>query len=192
MNNSRLWKKLLAIIGFLRFTTPLLIFNYTWVAVVLSLGLDWVDSWFAFKAGVTWDFYSRYDKFLDFWWYIFILLFSINLEILPIISILFFYRSIGQFLMLLTRKEKYFFWFPNILERFFLVYLVSILLLGQMKFGVGAQLLMLLLATAITLPLEYFLHVKGYYYGRGKWAKSVKDVDREMMGTFGRIRHFFK
>ncbi len=147
-----IWGISLIIIGLLRFFTPAFIFYNPILITALSFFLDTIDSEIAFRAKLSWKAYSLYDKLLDYWWYIWILIFCLNLSIFPIILILFIIRSIGQSAFFLTKKEKYFFYFPNILEIFFIFYLFS--------FGKVDIPFLLLISTLIVLPREYIVHIK--------------------------------
>lgn len=146
------WKLTLLLVAIFRFIAPILIFYNPILITVISFSLDTVDSEIAFRAKLSWKAYSLYDKLLDYWWYIWILIFCLNLSIFPIILILFIIRSISQIAFFFTKKEKYFFYFPNILEVFFILYLFSS---GSIDVPI-----LLLISTLIVLPREYIVHIK--------------------------------
>lgn len=161
IKNNKLWLLSYIFIIALRIVTPVLIFVYPFFITLFSFILDTVDSELAFRGKVSWRKYSSFDKALDYWWYIFIFIYSINLGIFPIILILFVLRSIGQLAFLATREEKYFVFFPNILEIYFLFYIVVLQLQPKYLylFDGTNQFLPLLLSTLIVIPREIGVHI---------------------------------
>src|SRR5579859_4074454 len=92
------------LIEILRFTSPILIFINPYLAVIVSNFLDLIDSDFAFYSQlVTWKQYYLLDKIFDYWWYIFIVLYSANKTIFPFILALFIFRGIGQLLTIFKK-----------------------------------------------------------------------------------------
>ncbi len=174
-----IWRAILIIVGVLRFVIPFFIFSNPILVTSVSFLLDTIDSEISYRSGMSWRIYLMYDKSLDYWWYIFILIFSIHLPIFPIILILFVIRSIGHFLVLLTGNEKYFVYFPNVLEIYFIFYLISSVFRPLSVLFVGAnQIIPLLITTIVVIPREYAVHIiktaplmtKSYV----KWHKGKK------------------
>lgn len=173
--SNRFWKNTLSIVGISRFLTVFTVFSSPLLAIILAHLLDAFDSIFAYKANYTWKKYTRYDKLLDYWWYIFILIYSFGKPIWQIVLILFLIRSVGQILVLITSKHEYLFWFPNILEHYFVLYVLALAIFPQfLYYFEGSQIIWpLLIATITKMPQEYILHVKGWFYESNSWPKSI-------------------
>lgn len=124
----------------MRFITPLFIAKFPLPATILSMILD-VDALVAQKSQLTWRQYHRLDKILDYWFYIWILLFSLNKPIAPYMIAIFAFRSIGQYLSFKTYKTKYLIFFPQIIDLYLLAYLFS----------------------------NYFVFLKPYFVGSNNW-----------------------
>src|SRR5260221_3037892 len=165
----------LIIIGISRFIAPLfLALNPIGIYLICAF-LDIVDGQVAYQAGFSFRRYSLYDKLLDYWLYIGIILFCYQLSIFPVIFILFIIRSVSQFLVEFTRKDIYFLYFPSILERFFVFYLLSLIYQPLAYLFIGNnQIIPLTISIFITLPHEYLFHVNGPGYGHGSWSSSIK------------------
>lgn len=178
LSSRTFWKKILYVIGALRIASVFLIFKYPLYAIIISLILDDLDAGVAYKAGISWTKYTRYDKLLDYWWYIFVLIFCRSEPIFGVMLVLFVLRSVGQILVILTAKHEYLFWFPNIFEHYFILYiLVKVFFPSYLHFFVGVGVFVpLLIATATKIPQEYILHRKGWFYSAKTWAKSVTQV----------------
>lgn len=154
-------KIFLVIIEILRVFDPLLIFFNPLLASIGSLILDGVDGILFFRAGYKWQTYNLVDKIMDYWWYIFILIYSINLPIFTIILVLFVYRTIGQAIGLVTMKEKYYIFFPNILEWFFDFFIVIQLFGFAHLFSSGNfNIIILGLSSCIAFYIEWRTHIK--------------------------------
>ncbi len=162
------WLFGLEIIGILRFICVLFLGLYPIPAYLFCSFLDIIDGQVAYEADLSWRQYSTYDKLLDYWLYVGIILYSYRLEIFPIILILFVIRSIGQIIFLVTNKDKYLFWFPNILERFFVLYLI----VG------GHEIILLIIAVLITIPHEYIFHIRSSHHAGRTWSPAVKSEGR--------------
>jgi hypothetical protein len=101
------------------------IFLFPRFTAIVSLILDWADGEFYKRAGYDHDQYAIYDKVLDYYWYIWILLYIVltDAPYKPVFIFLFFYRTLGQLLYFLFKKEILFFIFFNAFEIFFFYYL---------------------------------------------------------------------
>lgn len=114
----------LTVVIILRICVPFFIFRNPLIAFIFSLILDQADGQLFYNSGYRWEQYNKIDKVLDYWWYLFILIFLWGRSIFPIAAVLLAYRSIGQFLGIVYNKEEAYLWFPNILEWFFLAQLL--------------------------------------------------------------------
>ena len=179
----KFWKVIITLIGIMRVLLVFLIFSRPYLAVVLSLFFDAFDSWIAYKAGFSWREYTRYDKLLDYWWYIFILIFSRSEPIFGVMVILFVIRSIGQLITVVTGNDHYLFWFPNIFENYFLVYLIIKMFAPEfLTFFTGTGILIpLAISFVFKMPQEYVLHRNrnGWFYSKNAWPRSIKELIRK-------------
>ena len=114
---------IIKLIILVRILIPFIIFVHPLIAFVFSQVADAFDGQMYFNAKVRWHVYNRIDKTLDYWWYIFIIIyFNIHFPSLFILAVgLLIYRTIGQFYSMYFNKEKVFIFFPNILEWFFVL-----------------------------------------------------------------------
>lgn len=168
---------LLKIIAVLRIIVPLFIFKYPFeTTFVYSFLLDNPDGYVAYKAGWSWRRYHFYDKILDYFWYIFILLYSRQTPLFPIFLGLFLWRSVGQLVAILTSKTKIFMFFPGVIEVYFMIYVISLKISNwSYLFSDSYKFATLLIAVIISLFREYILHVvkfsiSGELFGiRPKW-----------------------
>lgn len=157
------WKFLIVCIGAVRFVIPFFIFNAPIQATIASLLSDSLDGYVGYRLGWKWKTYHFWDKTLDYWWYIFIFLYSVNLKIFPVILILFAYRSIGQFLSLKKSNTKYLVWFPNILENYFIFYVLT-LIFPKLDFLFGSDWVVTTFIVSLLLAItrEHVLHVRKF------------------------------
>ena len=163
-----------------RLIAPFFIFPNPLVPSILVLTLDSIDGSLFYKSGYNWKVYNLIDKLLDYWWYIFIVIYSLSLPIFPIILILFAYRTIGQLLGLLTQNEKVYIFFPNILEKYFYLFVVLTFLGYENLFlKTVTNSLILIISISISLFTEWAIHKKKIYltqiilFGKAmKWKKN--------------------
>ena len=125
MSKQKKIKVILAVVLFLRLFTPFLIFKQPLLAFVLSQLFDAVDGQLFYNSGFNWKQYNLVDKLFDQWWYLFILFFLLGKSVSLIPLFLLVYRAVGMLYVLVTQKEDAYLLFPNILEWFFLVGLIS-------------------------------------------------------------------
>ena len=164
MNNRKIYKTLLFLNESVRLVGPFLIFFNPLLASALSLIFDEADFYLFYKSGYKLIYYHIIDKLLDYWWYIFILIYSLGQPINNFVIILFIYRSLGQFLSIISRNEKLLLLFPNILERYFNIYIL-LLYLGVSKLSLGNwNITLLALGTIIAFYIEWINHIKKPYY----------------------------
>jgi hypothetical protein len=139
-----------------RLVLPFFIFVSPLLTLFISLIVDNIDGQLFYDAGFRWKTYNKVDKFLDYWWYIFILIyFYVYLPQLFLVAlILFVIRTVGQVLGVYLQIEKIYIFFPNILEWFFML---SILLPNQkLEYN-------LIIATGISLFVEYIIHINNFH-----------------------------
>lgn len=166
-----MWKLAFGIIALLRILVPFSIFFHPVAATAASIILDSLDGYMGFRAGMTHRGYHTYDKLMDYWWYMFILLYSVDLSIFPVIFILFVYRTAGQIVSLTLQKRSMLFWFPNILEHFFIAYLLATIFpIMAPLVSDRLQPLALSICFAIAMTREYWLHVKNKSVTQDIWG----------------------
>ncbi len=169
------------LIEILRFLSPVIIFINPYAAIMISFILDIYDSQLAFWSKmVTWKQYYILDKIFDYWWYFFIVLYSINKPIFLFVIILFLFRGIGQFLTIFRKNEKYLLFFPNLIEPYFLFYLISTLS-PQTKNILTNNTNSVILISILFIPImirEYVIHIKNPLTFMPAGYKKWKDKTR--------------
>lgn len=155
-------KRVLAAV-IVRLITGPAIFVSPWLASIVNFGFDWADGEIFKRAGWSHARYGLIDKILDYYWYIFVLIFIFVRDI-PSSSIflfLYYFRSFGQALFFVTKKKRFFFFFPNIFEILFFFYLISTAFPVLSPFMLFPK---ILYPIAVIIPLvlfrEYVLHIK--------------------------------
>lgn len=140
-----------------------IIFLSVWFASVFTFLLDWVDGEFFKRAGYPRSQYILYDKILDYYWYVFMIVY-ISLANVPsrnIFLFLFLFRSLGQTLFFLTKKEFYFIFFPNVFEILFFFYLGTLIFPKLQPLMLYPKILYPLAVILIGVSIrEYVLHIK--------------------------------
>jgi phosphatidylglycerophosphate synthase len=171
-----MYKICLYVVAFLRIIVPPFLFFFPIPVTVISGFGDAIDGYLANKSGWLWNKYNRYDKILDWWWYIFIMLYFIGKPEFILVLVLFLHRSIGQAWCLITNHTKYLVWFPNIIENYFYFYL------GNSIFHLpifNQQITLILSGFAFGMIREYVAHVKkislSKYWGLGVNWKSLEN-----------------
>lgn len=106
----------------LKFLLPVLYLRYPFVAGWANWLLDSVDGDLLMPAGLDFALYQDLDKIADWTGYLFIFIWGWRRPIRREITATFILRTIGQVLFLATHDEMMLFWFPNLLEPLFLVY----------------------------------------------------------------------
>lgn len=161
--SSHKYQRLVLAVVILRLILGPAIFISVWLSSLSTFLLDWADSELFKRASFLWRRYAIYDKILDYYWYLFILAYIFLYEIpsRETFLILFLFRSIGQILFFLTKKEQYFFLFPNIFEILFYFYLLSLLFPKLHPYMYFPKIIFPLLAiTPMVLVREYIAHIK--------------------------------
>lgn len=147
----------------LRLLAPFLIFISPKFAIILSLFfLDAFDGDFfeAFTA-IDRQGYQTYDKIMDSWWLLFILIYILihKFPYKKIFVSLFVYRIVGVVLMAFWFKEWLLIIFPNIFEMLFEFYIFFPQWFRVKWKKLKAPYPVLISATGIVLFREYWLHV---------------------------------
>ncbi len=148
---------------FLRIISAFLIFAAVIPTSIIQFILDWIDGEFYKRAGFHKHTYQVWDKVLDYYWYVFILLYLMTTKPphFRLFIVLFVFRTIGQFLFFITRKQIYFFLFPNIFEILFFVFVITLAIpsLGSLL-NVPDIYPLFAVITVIVFIREYILHIK--------------------------------
>ncbi len=113
----------IGLIIFLKFALPVMIPFVPFLAGWGNFVLDTIDGDLLIPLGLADTTYQPIDKIADWATYIgmVVLAYKMRWPFKTLVMGLFVFRSIGQLLFLLTRKELVFFLFPNFLEPFFLI-----------------------------------------------------------------------
>lgn len=179
---SQNWKKMVWFVALLRILLPLTIFYSPIFALIASMALDGVDGTVVYLAKWKWRNYHYFDKTLDFWWYILILIYGLSIRIEKMIIVLFLYRALGQvisiILVYLNRESGVLLLFPNILENYFLLYLI-----GRWFPSVSdlydheIPIIPLIIASMIAIITEIRLHIKKKYAANYLFKRLGIDVN---------------
>lgn len=113
---------IIAVIVAMKFILPVLYFRYPFGAGWANFWLDSIDGDILVPAGLPDPTYQLVDKAADYWTYICIFLWGWRQPIRRETSVTFLIRTIGQVLFFVTRNELALFFFPNLLEPLFLIY----------------------------------------------------------------------
>ncbi len=151
-----------------------LIFLSPVVVTVINLVLDGFDGEIFKRSGYARPQYSMYDKVLDYWWYVWVLVYIlvIGAPAKYLFIFLFCYRTIGQILYLAFHEGKYLFLFPNLFELVFYYYLAGTIVHQEQLFMSGSNLIIATTVLAIiAFGREIIVHLKkmnfsGVYLGK--------------------------
>lgn len=176
--STKTWGSIVYLWFALRVVLPLVIFINPVAGQIVSMALDAPDGYFTFKSKKSWEWYHRKDKIADYWWYILIVIYTYyaHLPILAPIVLLFLYRSVGQFLTLKKQESWLLIFFPNILENYFIAYLIF----GNNILDKQFSLYIWSACIVIAVFREYLLHIKkayavNYLFKLGvNWNKNKK------------------
>ncbi len=163
-----------------RFFSPFLLYIHPAIACIVVYFFDSIDGYVLFSLKWKWQQYNIFDKLFDYWWYIHIAYYGFFTPMRWLIIALFIYRTMGQ-LFSLIGKTKYLLFFPNVLERFFWIYVLTVYVPQlEMLIQFPYIILTLLLASTFALFFEYLLHIKksymaNYLFGLHlDWEKNKK------------------
>lgn len=165
---------------FLRILSAPLIFITPLPAIILSFFLDVIDIEFASQKVLNLSEYEKYDKALDFWWYINIMIFSwFHLPSYKyLLLILFTFRAIGEIIFFIKNDRRVFFLFPNFFENIFFLIFFSIYF-KQLNFLLNKEFVYIFISIIIVLKLfqEWWVHIaqisipEDFFGKKRKWRK---------------------
>jgi hypothetical protein len=146
-----------------RMLLPLTVLRWPLIGVLLTLGADLVDYHiFQMMYPIDFTLYSRWDKMLDFYYLIFFWFATWewkNMTARYLGSALFAYRSLGVVLFLASGTTGFLFFFPNLFENFFILYLLSLKLLNKdMIKNFKFASIFITIASVPKLAQEYVMH----------------------------------
>jgi hypothetical protein len=95
----------------LKFVVPSLMLRFPVVGAWGNYVLDSIDGDILLELGVSEETYQTIDKAADYWSYIIMLIVGLRWRIRRVIVLLFVYRTMGQGLFFVTRKEIVFLYF---------------------------------------------------------------------------------
>ena len=112
----------IVIIIALKFILPVLYLQFPFAAGWGNFILDTVDGDILIPAGLADPTYQLIDKAADWIAYLFMFIWGWKKPIRREIAATFALRTVGQLLFFITQNEIVFFYFPNLLEPLFLIY----------------------------------------------------------------------
>jgi hypothetical protein len=115
------WLAIVVIVA-AKFIVPVLIVPFPFAAGWANFVLDTVDGDLLIPLGLEDSTYQPIDKVADWATYVGMAVAARKWRVRKIIWVLFAFRTVGQILFLVTGEEIVFFFFPNFLEPFFLIY----------------------------------------------------------------------
>lgn len=151
----------------LKFLLPLLYLRFPFGAGWANFVLDSVDGDLLVPAGLDESMYQVLDKLADWLTYVCILLWGWRREVRNTFLVLFLLRSVGQLLFLVTRNELALFFFPNLLEPLFLIYVT----IGRFKGWDRVH----AIYRHHALPIWVFILL---YKLQDEWITHVANIDR--------------
>ncbi len=153
---------IIVIIVILKFLLPILYLQFPFAAGWANFVLDTVDGDILIPAGLSDATYQPIDKIADYVAYVFMFLWGWKQKIRREIAATFILRTVGQILFFVTNNEIVFFYFPNLLEPLFLIYVTIARVKGWDKVHeiyVRRAWPIWLFIFAYKLQDEYFTHV---------------------------------
>lgn len=147
-----------------------LILLWPLLSIIVSFFLDLIDADFAHYT-VTRNQYQLIDKSLDFWVYIFEMVYAwYNFpDYKWLLLALFLWRLIGMIVYLVTKKRKYFIIFGNFFENIFYVLYFKVVVIDiPVTFTI---------AFLIKVFTEWFIHVadlsvrEDFFKSKRKWKR---------------------
>ena len=125
--------------------------------------LDAFDYTFSLRFMSSYDEYQNIDKVLDLLSrvYLVFIAYFFSWPYIWIFVLLFLLRLIGDIFYFCTRKEEYFFYFPNIIEFFFPLFILILPSISGKK-----VVFILIISTIAKIVQEYVAHIK-------KWVNPL-------------------
>lgn len=177
------------VITLIRLLAPFLILRFPLIGILLCMFIDMYD-WQIIDTSNPQKlaFYQNWDKTLDFYYQIFIVIivFQFKDKIARSTAIfLFLYRSLGLMLFYTFHSRNILFLFPNLFENFVVFYLLYVMFTKKQILFTSKKLLVFIL-TMIAIPKmlhEYFQH----FLLRQPW--EIYDV-RSLLNTQGKLNEY--
>ena len=113
---------IIVVIIALKFILPVLYLYFPFAAGWGNFVLDTIDGDILIPAGLDDPTYQPIDKIADYVAYIFMVIWAWKRPIRKEMTATFLLRTIGQALFFITGQEIVFFYFPNLVEPLFLIY----------------------------------------------------------------------
>lgn len=142
---------------------PLYVFiNPVWGAVI-SLILDCLDFQpLVMALKIRKSYYDLLDKFLDFYWYVLILIYVMaytnnNWLLLTVVASLLL-RLVGVISLVFSRNDRNLVWFPNIVEPLFWVWIALPYVFDKLNLLVPVLLVIIL----VKVEHEKLLHIRQF------------------------------
>lgn len=154
-----LQKQALIFNAIVRIFLPLCLFFNPLLGIVVGLITDGYDYYLLVRyAKLPNSLYQYQDKIFDHYWYILIFIYSslyiTNQLVQTTFLLTFIFRSIAHAIYLFTNNESIFYYFPNIQEPIFWIYILFPLFLNQYTL-----LPTLIFVTTFKLFIEYYIHI---------------------------------
>lgn len=117
-------RKIYYMIAITRIASPFLIFVSPLVGGITNLLLDIGDGPVAYRSKLKWGRYNLIDKLLDNWWYLIITLYMLSSPLRFVFMGLLLYRLLALPIVHLTKNERLYIIFPNVLEWLFYLFII--------------------------------------------------------------------
>jgi hypothetical protein len=150
-----------------KFLLPVAYLRFPFAAGWANFALDSLDGDILIPAGLDPGLYQTLDKAADWVTYLFIFLWAWRRPIRREITATFALRTVGQAMFFATHDEMMLFFFPNLLEPLFLVYVT----IGRFRGGDRAQ------AIYRAKRVVIWLCILAYKF-QDEWFTHVANVDR--------------
>ncbi len=161
-------------IGFVIFrlaATGLLFILNPIIAIIINIITDCLDGpIFRDYFGMKSEKYQIYDKFLDFIYYLalMVMVFWLGLPMISLLFIFFIYRIIGQIIFFFRKNEEIFLYFLNFFEYF----VISVLLIEI--FGQGWTIPIFSAAVIFKIWHEIFIHKQKKSFTKIFWIPLLE------------------
>jgi hypothetical protein len=146
----------------LKFLLPVLYLVVPFTAGWGNFILDSADGDLLIPAGLDEHLYQTLDKAADWVAYLFMFIWGWRRPIRREIAFAFVLRTVGQAMYFATQNEAVFFWFPNLLEPLFLVYVSIAHFKGPDRvYGIYRRRVWLIWVCILIYKMqdEYFTHI---------------------------------
>ncbi len=177
MKSKNFFKIIYYIVVLIRIFSLVFFFIDPLLGWIVCFVLDTADYAFALRFMNSYDEYQNIDKVLDLFSRVYFV-FTAYIFSWPyawIFVLLFFIRLVGDILYFYTKKEKYFFYFPNIIEYFFLLFIFIL-----PSISVEKIIFILIISIVVKIVQEYILHIKKWIDPLNlKYLKEHPEYKRE-------------